>query len=83
MGRDDEPVKERQEETDRLEKTLTGGMPEGNHLILTAEAVDRRKKLFKTISAAGRVLTFTKVKGEARQQQALQEMAAELLALQR
>jgi len=81
MGRDGEPVKERQEETDRLEKTLTGGMPEGNHLILTAEAVDRRKKLFKTISAAGRVLIFTKVKGEARQQQALQEMAAELLTL--
>jgi len=81
IGRDDEPVKERQEETDRLEKTLTGGMPEGNHLILTAEVVDRRKKLFKTISAAGGVLIFTKVKGEARQQQALQEMAAELLTL--
>ncbi len=80
MGRDDEPVKERPEVTDRLERTLTGGMPEGNHLVLTAEAVDRRKKLFKTISAVGRVLTFTKVKGEARQQQAVQEMAAESLA---
>jgi DNA polymerase III subunit delta len=80
LGRDEEPGKERQEETDRLERTLTGGMPEGNHLILTAEAVDRRKKLFKTISAVGRVLTFTKVKGEARQQQALREMAAEPLA---
>ena len=73
------PVKERPEETDRLERTLTGGMPEGNHLILTAEAVDRRKKLFKTISAAGRILSFTKMKGEARQQQAVREMAGELL----
>ncbi|MEK7374732.1 MAG: hypothetical protein AABZ85_06885, partial [Thermodesulfobacteriota bacterium] len=58
---------ERPEETDRLERILTGGMPEGNHLLLTAEAVDRRKKLFKTIAAAGRVLSFSKVKGEVRQ----------------
>jgi DNA polymerase-3 subunit delta len=73
-------AKERPEETDRLERTLTGGMPEGNHLILTAETVDRRKKLFKTVSAAGRVLSFSKVKGEVRQQRAVQEMAAEILA---
>jgi len=73
-------AKERPEETDRLERTLTGGMPEGNHLLLTAETVDRRKKLFKTVSAAGRVLSFSKVKGEVRQQQAVQEMAAEILA---
>ncbi|MBU3931034.1 MAG: DNA polymerase III subunit delta [Proteobacteria bacterium] len=73
-------AKERPEETDRLERTLTGGMPEGNHLILTAETVDRRKKLFKTVSAVGRVLSFSKVKGEVRQQRAVQEMAAEILA---
>lgn len=73
------PAKERTEETDRLEKILTGGMAEGNCLILTAEAVDRRKKLFRTISSAGKILSFTKVKGEARQQQAVQEMAGELL----
>jgi DNA polymerase III subunit delta len=79
-NRDLAPVKERPEETDRLERTLTGGMPEGNHLILTAEAVDRRKKLFKVISAVGRILTFAKMKGEARQQHVVQEMAAESLA---
>jgi DNA polymerase-3 subunit delta len=72
-------AKERPEETDRLEMILTGGMAEGNCLILTAEAVDRRKKLFKTIASVGKILSFTKVKGEARQQQAVQEMAGELL----
>jgi len=72
-------VKERPEETDHLESILAGGMAEENCLILTAEAVDRRKKLFKTISSVGRILSFTKVKGEARQQQALQEMADEML----
>jgi len=76
---DPQPPKERPEDTDRLERVLTGGMPEGNCLILTAEAVDRRKKLFKTVSGAGRVLTFSRVKGETRQQQAVMELAAGLL----
>jgi DNA polymerase-3 subunit delta len=74
------PVKETtEEETDRLERVLAGGMPEGNHLILTAGTVDRRKRLFKAVSSAGHILTFTKIKGEARQQQAVMEMAAGLL----
>ncbi|MBN2438826.1 MAG: DNA polymerase III subunit delta [Deltaproteobacteria bacterium] len=74
------PVQETtEEETDRLERVLAGGMPEGNHLILTAPTVDRRKRLFKAVSSAGRILTFTKIKGEARQQQAVMEMAAGLL----
>ena len=54
-------------------------MPEGNHLILTAGTVDRRKRLFKAISSMGHILTFAKIKGEARQQQVLMEMAAGLL----
>ena len=69
-----------EEETERLEQALAGGMPEGNHLILTAVAVDRRKKLFKAISSLGRILTFVAVKGEARQQQVVMDMAAGLLA---
>ena len=73
------PAKERSGETDRLERVLTDGMPEGNCLILTAETADRRKRLFKTIASAGKILTFNRVKGEARQQQAVQAMAAERL----
>lgn len=69
-----------EEEADRLERVLAGGMPEGNHLILTAVAVDRRKRLFKAVSSLGRALTFAAVKGEARQQQIVMEMAAGLLA---
>jgi len=73
-------VKEKtEEETDRLERVLAGGMPEGNHLILTAETMDRRKRLFKAISSVGHILTFAKIKGEARQQQVVMEMAAGLL----
>jgi DNA polymerase III subunit delta len=74
------PAKEKtEEETDRLEKVLAGGMPEGNHLILTAGTVDRRKRLFKTVSSLGHVLTFATIKGEARQQQVVMEMSAGLL----
>lgn len=71
---------EKSEETDRLEQVLSGGMPEGNHLILTAGTVDRRKKLFKSVSSVGHVLTFTKIKGEARQQHVVMEMASGLLS---
>jgi DNA polymerase III subunit delta len=80
VSSDASSLKEQPEETDRLEMILTGGMAEGNHLILTAEAPDRRKKLFKTVVAAGKVLSFAKLKGDARQRQAVQEMAAEPLA---
>jgi DNA polymerase-3 subunit delta len=53
-------IKEEQsiESTDCLSDILTKGLPEGNHLILTAGSVDKRKKLFKTISDMGKVLYF-------------------------
>lgn len=69
----------KEEEPDRLERVLSGGMPESNHLILTAAAVDRRKKLFKVFSSVGRILNFSKIKGVARQQEAVMEMAAGIL----
>jgi DNA polymerase-3 subunit delta len=78
------PVHEASEETDRLEQVLCGGMPAGNHLILTARTADKRKKLFKTLSSVGTVLSFVKITGEGKQRdrarlEALQEMAAGLL----
>jgi DNA polymerase-3 subunit delta len=55
-------------------------MPEGTHLILTAPTVDRRKRLFKTIAAEGRILVFEKITKEVKQRQALMEAAAAMLA---
>ncbi|OPY07786.1 MAG: DNA polymerase III subunit delta [Syntrophaceae bacterium PtaB.Bin095] len=66
--------------TDHLEAILRGGLPAGNILLLTAESVDKRKKLFKTISELGRVLPFAVEKGEARQKNTLMDSARELLA---
>ncbi len=63
-----------------LAKVLSAGLPEGNHLILTAAAVDKRKQLFKQISALGKVLYFPQAKNEAKQKFLLLETAQEFLA---
>lgn len=68
------------EATEPLEAALRGGLPEGNHLILTAEAVDRRKRFFKTIAEHGVVLEFAPVKGEAKQRQRLQDVVHDKIA---
>jgi len=75
---------ETEDEASLLERVLNGGMPEGNHLILTAGTVDRRKRLFKAILSLGIVLVFDRISGEGRlkdkaRQDAVQKMAAGLL----
>lgn len=65
---------------DRLEALLKGGISEGTHLILTTDAVDKRKRLYKVIEEVGKVLEFNRAKGETRQKGLLMEHARELLA---
>ncbi len=65
---------------ERLEDTLRKGIPAGIHLIITAETVDKRKRLFKTISETGIILNFSRPKGDAKQKNALMDMAKNLLA---
>ena len=73
------PAVDKQEDTEPLERILSGGMPEGNHLIFTAQTVDQRKRLFKIISSVGRILVFAKIARETKQQ-AVMEQAAGILA---
>jgi DNA polymerase-3 subunit delta len=61
---------------DGLNKVLAGGLPEGNLLILTAAAVDKRKQIFKQISSLGKVLYFPRAKNEAKQKLPLLREAA-------
>jgi len=49
-------------DTDRLEEVLEGTIPGGNSLVLTANKVDRQKKIFKAISKKGAVITFPAAK---------------------
>lgn len=68
------------EDTGRLEDVLKGGIPAGNCLIMTAAAVDKRKRLFKGITDAGAVLSFSKSKSESGRKNLLMDRVGEALA---
>lgn len=65
--------------SDSFEKLLADGLPAGNCLILTAEAVDKRKKIFKVIDKKGVILHFGAIKGEAATRETLKSEAKKLL----
>lgn len=67
------------DKTERLEEILRDGLPEGNCLVFTAEDVDKRKKLYKTIAEQGAVHHFGEVKNEAARKETLQKQAQQLL----
>jgi DNA polymerase III subunit delta len=67
------------DKTERLEEIFKNGLPGGNCLIFTAEAVDKRGKLFKIISELGGVHYFSAARGEAAQKEILQKEAQKLL----
>ena len=46
-----------------LEQTIVSGIPEMNHLILLADAIDKRKKLYKTIKKVGVVIDCSIAQG--------------------
>lgn len=67
------------DKTEKLEDILKAGLPEGNSIIFTAGAVDKRKKLFKIIAETGIVREFVKVKKESARREILQKEAQGLL----
>jgi len=66
--------------TEALEGLILTGFPEGHCLILTTDAVDRRKKLFKVIVEKGVVLPFLRTRSETRQRSLMMETLREKLA---
>ena len=69
------------ENTEGLSRIIAEGLPAGNHLILTAQEVDKRKQLFKQIAEAGKALYFPRAKDEKKQKPLLLDMAQRLLSL--
>ena len=67
-------------DADRLEGVLKSGVPDGNCLVMTAGAVDKRKKLFKTMTNTGVVLSFSKSGNEAGQKGILMDTVKDALA---
>ncbi|HNY51603.1 MAG TPA: DNA polymerase III subunit delta [Smithella sp.] len=67
------------DKTEKLEEIIKEGMPAGNCLIFTAESVDKRKKIYKTIAERGVVQEFVRVKKETARREILQKEAQNLL----
>lgn len=67
-------------DVERLCAILEKGLPGGIHLILTASAVDTRKRLFKIISRIGKVFFFPEVKRESVKKQSVIDASKELLS---
>jgi DNA polymerase-3 subunit delta len=70
----------KKDQTDQLDDLIARGIPEGNHLILTTNAVDKRKRTFKIIAEKGQVLEFAPTKNEAKQRTLVVEAARERLS---
>ena len=65
--------------TELFETVLKKGFPENNYLILTADFVDKRKKLVGIIADVGVIINFSKDKGATKQRNALLYTATDLL----
>jgi len=65
--------------TEKLEEVLKAGLPAGNCLIFTTEAVDKRKSLYKIVANIGVVNYFSPVKKEYARKEILQKEAQKLL----
>ena len=56
-----------------LLKTIEKGFPKGNHLIITTDLIDKRRKLFKTIRNNGMIIDCSVPKGDRRADKTAQE----------
>jgi len=64
---------------EQFEKLLSSGLPAGNCLILTADTVDKRKKIYKVIEQNGAILEFATAKNENATKETLKTEARKLL----
>ena len=67
------------DKADKLGEVFANGLPAGNCIILTADIVDKRKKVFKIFSDAGVVIYFGQIKGETAKKELLKRQAQKLL----
>lgn len=58
---------------DVLERAIDKGFPAGNHLIITTDMVDKRRKLYKTIRNNGTIIDCSVPKGDRRADRMAQE----------
>lgn len=66
-------IPEPQDESGALQKAIDKGFPKNNHLIITADLVDKRRGLFKAIKNHGMVIDCAVPKGDRRADKMAQE----------
>jgi DNA polymerase-3 subunit delta len=64
-----------QDDAEVLNDAILKGYPETNHLVLTADIVDKRRKLYKTIKKVGVAVDCTMPKGERKAEKQKQQEA--------
>jgi DNA polymerase-3 subunit delta len=64
---------------EKISKILSSEIPEGHCLIITAGAVDKRKRLFKVMAERGVVLNFNRSRVEEKQKSQMLEAAGDVL----
>ena len=57
-------VKAHEEDAEVLNEAITAGLPAANHLMLTTEFVDKRRKLYKTIHRIGMIIDCSVPQGD-------------------
>jgi DNA polymerase-3 subunit delta len=67
------PIPSGEDKAGLLQKTIEKGFPKGNHLIITTDMVDKRRKLFKTIRNNGMIIDCSVPKGDRRADKIAQE----------
>lgn len=72
-------TREKPDDTELFETVLKKGFPDSNYLILTADFVDKRKKLVGIIADIGVIINFSKEKGEGKQRNTLLQAAKDML----
>ena len=67
------PIASEEDNATLLQKAIENGFPKGNHLIITTDLVDKRRKLFKTIREQGMIIDCSVPKGDRRADRMAQE----------
>jgi len=63
-----------------VEEVLKTGLPAGNHLVMTAETVDKRKALYKIIADKGAVLSYEQLKVEGKKRALVRNTVRDILS---
>ena len=67
------PIPSEKDNVDILQHAVENGFPKRNHLIITTDMVDKRRKLFKIINKIGVIIDCSVPKGDRREDKIAQE----------